>query len=970
MYRFHLRSIQLLAISLRFFSALSAQWATDPMVNNPICTYQGTQYDPAIVSDGTGGAIIVWSDQNTGNYDIFAQRISTEGNVLWTLDGNAICTATGNQSYPTIVSDDAGGAIIAWSDFRATGDIYAQRVSPDGVPLWAANGVPICTATGVQTLPAMIADGFGGAIITYQDSRSGLQDIYVQRINGSGVTAWTVNGIALCTASDNQGGPKIVTDGLGGAVVAWEDRRNGVDYDIYARRVSSAGVAQWTANGVMIAGGSSNQSSPAIIPYGTGGAIIAYTDYSSTNLYASLINGDGTFAMFQQDVCNASGLQKDPNIVQDGSGGAIIVWRDERNVTTTGGDIYVQRLRSDGIPLWTANGIQVSTSLSFDYSPVIISDGAGGAIVAWHDGEIYARRINPNGQLQWAFNGVSVSTAPSQQQYPVMAQGLDGSAIIAWEDFRGASQDIYAQYVDRHGFLGLAQPVLSNVLDVPGDQGGRVSVRWMASYLDAFPSQTVYQYRVWRGVDGLSVPSGIHALQMHEIPDSVMPNERIYLQFQTQDGPIFWELLETMPAQYFPAYSFTAPTLSDSSVGGTAITKFLVSAHTTSPYVFWNSNIDSGYSVDNLSPVPPANAQATPLGNSIARLRWDRNRTDPDVGSYRVYRSSVSGFPLADSTRVLSTADTSVVDTPSVAGVTYYYRITTVDIHGNESAPSPQLTSAAMSTASIAMLGGWNMVSVPLSMLDYTKTTLFPTAISDAFAYQGSYVVQSVLENGDGYWLRFGSPEGVLLSGFVRDVDTIDVASGWNMIGSISSPVDVTTIASIPGGIVTSQFFGYNGAYFSATTIEPGRGYWIRTTQAGQLILATAPPKAGQIQIIPTQDMPPLPPVQTSVGDQDGLPTEFALKQNYPNPFNPSTVIGFDLPVQSQVRLRIYDVLGQEVVQLVDEQKSAGRFVVEWNGANSERGRVTSGLYFYTMEAQPASGGTGFVTTKKMLLLK
>ncbi len=114
----------------------------------------------------------------------------------------------------------------------------------------------------------------------------------------------------------------------------------------------------------------------------------------------------------------------------------------------------------------------------------------------------------------------------------------------------------------------------------------------------------------------------------------------------------------------------------------------------------------------------------------------------------------------------------------------------------------------------------------------------------------------------------------------------------------------------------------------------------------------------------------PLSEITVEVEEEDDLPMSFALYQNYPNPFNPSTVIGFDIPVQSQVRLRVYDILGQEVVQLVDGQKSARRFVVEWNGANSSGGRVTSGLYFYTMQAQPASGGEGFVTTKKMLLLK
>lgn len=483
------------------------------------------------------------------------------------------------------------------------------------------------------------------------------------------------------------------------------------------------------------------------------------------------------------------------------------------------------------------------------------------------------------------------------------------------------------------------QPRIISVKDVPFDQGGYVRVRWIRSGYDIIGQNRIAEYVLQR-----SDPPGLSGF--------------------------VWDYVAAIPAIRASEYSYVSPTPSDSFSISNGTLYFRVIARGTRPDEMWYSNIMYGYSVDNLSPAAPANAQATPLGNSVTQLNWDRNQTDPDVGNYRVYRSSVDGFPLADSTRVLATVDISVVDTPSVSGITYYYRITTVDLHGNESAPSPQLTSAAMSSASISMLGGWNMISVPLSMLDYTKTTLFPTSVSDAFGYQGSYTVKTVLENGDGYWLRFGAPEDVLLSGFVRDLDTIAVVSGWNMIGSISSSVDVTTITSIPEGIITSQFFGYNGAYVDAPTIEPGQGYWVRTTQAGQLVLATAPPEAGQIQIIPTQDMPPLPPVQTGVGDQDGLPTEFALKQNYPNPFNPSTHISFDIPRQSRISLCVYNLLGQEIARLVDEEKNAGRFSAMWNGTNAHGRQISSGVYVYRIEATPADGGEPFVKTKKMFFLK
>jgi len=94
------------------------------------------------------------------------------------------------------------------------------------------------------------------------------------------------------------------------------------------------------------------------------------------------------------------------------------------------------------------------------------------------------------------------------------------------------------------------------------------------------------------------------------------------------------------------------------------------------------------------------------------------------------------------------------------------------------------------------------------------------------------------------------------------------------------------------------------------------------------------------------------------------LPTEFALAQNYPNPFNPSTQISFDLPVTSNVQLVVFNVLGQEVKSLVNEEMTAGTKIVTWDGTNAAGNSVASGLYFYRISADK------FSASKKMMLMK
>jgi len=99
------------------------------------------------------------------------------------------------------------------------------------------------------------------------------------------------------------------------------------------------------------------------------------------------------------------------------------------------------------------------------------------------------------------------------------------------------------------------------------------------------------------------------------------------------------------------------------------------------------------------------------------------------------------------------------------------------------------------------------------------------------------------------------------------------------------------------------------------------------------------------------------------------IPHEFIVEDNYPNPFNPSTIINYALPVQSTVRLTIYNVVGQEVIRLADENQDAGYYTARWVGANAMGNPVATGLYFYKLEALGTDGNI-FTEVKKMLFLK
>ena len=93
--------------------------------------------------------------------------------------------------------------------------------------------LPVSTANRDQSQPAMIADGAGGTIITWWDTRGGTPDIYAQRLDGAGVARWTAGGVVVCSAAKFQVNPVIVSDGVGGAIIVWDDNRKDPSYDLY-----------------------------------------------------------------------------------------------------------------------------------------------------------------------------------------------------------------------------------------------------------------------------------------------------------------------------------------------------------------------------------------------------------------------------------------------------------------------------------------------------------------------------------------------------------------------------------------------------------------------------------------------------------------------------------------------------------------------------------------------------------------
>jgi flagellar hook capping protein FlgD len=363
----------------------------------------------------------------------------------WATNGNQVAIAPNNEVNAQTISDSSGGLFVVWQDFRSdSADIYAQRFDMSGNRLWGSGGVAVCTVGNHQESPVLCSNGSGGIIVAWQDRRTGSYDIYAQALNGSGTLLWTpATGVPLCTATGNQILEVITSDGAGGAIVGWRDTRLTLNADIYAQRVNASGVTQWAADGVA--------------------------------------------------VCTAAGQQTDVRILSDGIGGAFLVWRDARNGAFDN-DIYAQSLDSGGNARWAANGVGVAAVTQDQVDPTIASDGQFGLLVTWQDNrngtdsDIFAQRIKPDGTPRWPANGIQICDQDSSQVHPLVATDGIAGAIVAWTDSRNGSRypDVFAQRVDSTGALawvanGIAVCTADSgqfPLTIVPDKSGGVVVGW------------------------------------------------------------------------------------------------------------------------------------------------------------------------------------------------------------------------------------------------------------------------------------------------------------------------------------------------------------------------------------------------------------------------------------------------------------------------------------------------------------
>ncbi|MBU0607792.1 MAG: hypothetical protein KKI08_07875 [Armatimonadetes bacterium] len=418
-------------------------WGGDDSKGRPVANSADVEMAPVACSDGAGGAIVVYqyvftAGENRGDADIVAQRMDADGNLLWNGGAKPVPIAGSGhaETHPVVLSDGHGGAFVVYESQGEAGDtdLLAQRVDATGNVLWNGGAKPVAVAAspGRERGAVIVPDGQGGIIVVFEwEGENGNTDIMAQRLSATGQALWN-NGEQAANVADTadpERHPCAISDGQGGAIIAFEREyvagEHKGDVDVMAQRLSGSGTLVWDrARDVSTAPGL--ERNPVVVSDGVGGAIVACgyeavegEDAGDTDILAQRLSPSGDMMWNEGKrsamVSSSKRLERAPRALPTSDGGAVFVVEAEVREGERVGDVdlVAQRLSAQGEMRWEKGerSAVVSNSKWIESGAVIVPDGMDGAVVIFTmtgpkgkfegDQDVDAMRVSGEGAMLW-----------------------------------------------------------------------------------------------------------------------------------------------------------------------------------------------------------------------------------------------------------------------------------------------------------------------------------------------------------------------------------------------------------------------------------------------------------------------------------------------------------------------------------------------------------------------------------------
>ena len=957
------------------------------------------------VSTADGNLVCVWSDTRNGDRGIFAQKMSPDGVHLWEDEGIEVNDAEKIQDFPVAVSVENNAVIVAWWDNRNEDipEIRAQKINANGNLLWQNDGIILSSneniieqifivndgtdgalffwrvndypnklygthilgdgsiATGWGTNGKLIissffydidiiADGYNGVVIAWEDVNYPIRDLYMQRVDSSGNLLWGSSGIPLCIEENTQDNVTITTDNNGIYYFFWRDNRNSPGYDIYMQKVDQNGNKLWLEDGlvhedaysyeILSVMGNDNNSiicwrqlngihdelyaqkidingnilwEPSGLPICTenywgntdllsdnyGGCWVTFSRadyYPNSDIYIQHVNSEGAILLEENgiSVCSDENFQEQPSVNTTINDDIYISWEDRRTGSMS---IYSQVLNYDGLIQLPENGIEIFGGLSGDSRDIEILQYYDNPFLIWrdkryfNDDQIYIQSLNIDGSPVFQEDGIPITifTGHDQDNFDAVLNQNSNTIAIVWEEVRADFQQIYAQAVDIYGnSLWNENGLLVGEYLLGQQELPQISVKENNDELEYYIGWT--DFRDWE-----------YAIYGQKIIDGELQWEE---EGKLIAAPTGYDNLEDIVENFYIWHGGSWPNYD--------IFVKLVDG---------NGNTAPGWPEDGLEICNVENQQRNPQGIIIPQgllIIWEDCRSgERDIyGQIVTYDGNIlwqeNGLPLVvqendqDNFKFFFDDGLYLVwqDFRSSSNYNWEIYAQKFDEDGNE----------------LWQEGGVLVAGVDETDCSYPDLVKVGNKIFIVWGERINYDARNIKaqllgEDGEMLW----QPQGIFICEEFMDQNHPKV---------VSNGEDDVYIAWQDGRATIYDLTSIMGIYAQKFHVE-----------------------------------------QTSI-ENEVIPNTNFILSNYPNPFNPETTIKFTTEHTENTEIVIYNIKGQKVKTLecinrVNAKTTRSFYSISWDGTDYNNQPVSSGIYFYKLEVNNRK-----IATKKCLLLK
>lgn len=443
-----MRIIFLFFIFLSFVIGQDMVWQ-----NNGIPIRQGVhiEWQRTVCPGESGSMIFVWSDTRYGSRNVFAQKVDSSGVLLWGSQGSAVTNLPGRQEDPVAITDGDGGAFIAWVDYRFDdeGDIFIQHIDNQGNRMMDDNGEALARVDGRHLTINMCTDSLGGVFVAWQDKRNFLDDdIFGTHVSSNYEIIAPSSGVSIIQMNGNQGAKSLEYAGNNQATIIWSDTRSGSGNDIYCQKINMNMEKIFSDGGLEVSATSDLETTPrTTFMKNDTSFVIWQSGTESTDIYYNLLTSDGLVFSEHLQLCSFNSSKANPRIKRNQLGEVFIQWIDYRN-DPTAGNHYYQRVSHGGNISWDQNGIQLDAS-GDDHHARFSPGGNRELFVYWERGtfpnvDIMYQGIQSDGSLLLD-NAEFVSNVSGYQSMPNTLFDNNNGSFVVFADQSNGSIDLRVQ---------------------------------------------------------------------------------------------------------------------------------------------------------------------------------------------------------------------------------------------------------------------------------------------------------------------------------------------------------------------------------------------------------------------------------------------------------------------------------------------------------------------------------------------